>query len=202
MHNNRVHIKRTASMLSTNSTAQVATEGRPFRHQKHKKKRFLEDSNQNANHRDGGGRGRETGGTGRKGVRCIYSLWPFLPADGQNVPSDTTLRESFVSQEPHSHVTSDHFGIRNERRRRAAASVRLDPPLHVSCISKQPGQICHFQLREPYACRGSKCSLLCFHGISILHRSCRSFDSREYSHLTDILCKVTMAIRWWHTNGC
>lgn len=202
MHNNRVHIKRTASMLSTNSTAQVATEGRPFRHQKYKEKHFLEDSNQNANHRDGGGRGRETGGTGRKGARCIYSLWPFLPADGQNVPSDTTLRKSFVSQEPHSHVTSDHFGIRNERRRRAAASVRLDASLYVSCISKQPGQICHFQLREPYACRGSKCSLLCFRGISILHRSCRSFDSREYSHLTDILCKITMAIRWWHTNGC
>lgn len=75
MHNNHVHIKRTESVPSMNSTAQVATEGRPFRHQKHKAKHFLEDSNQNANRRDGGG-GRR--GTGRKGAHCIYSLWPFL----------------------------------------------------------------------------------------------------------------------------
>lgn len=73
MHNNCVHIKRVESVLSTNSTAQVASEGRPFRHQKQKEKHFLEDPNQNANHRDGGsGGGRR--GTGRKGAHCIYSL--------------------------------------------------------------------------------------------------------------------------------
>lgn len=187
-HNNRVHIKRIESMLSTNSKAQVVTEGRPFRHRKHKEKRFLEDSNQNANHRDGRGRWRETGGTGRKGAHCIYSLWPFLPPDGQNVPSDTTLRESFVSQEPHSHVTSDHFSIRNEKRRRAAASVQRDALLYVSYISKQPGQICHFQLRGAVRCRGSKCSLLCFRGNSIQHHSCRSFDNREYSQHSRLYC--------------
>lgn len=73
MHNNRVHIKRIESVPSTNSTVQVATERRLLRDQKHKEKHFLEDSNQNANHRDGrGGGGRR--GTGRKGAHCIYSL--------------------------------------------------------------------------------------------------------------------------------
>lgn len=146
----------------------------------------------------GGGR---PGGLEEK-VRAV-----FIPSDPFYQQMDRTSHQTrpwgkALSRRSLTHVTSDHFGIRNERRRRAAASVRLDASLYVSCISKQPRQICHFQLREPYACRGSKCSLLCFRGISILHRSCRSFDSREYSHLTDRLCKITMAKRWWHTNGC
>lgn len=90
-----------------------------------------------------------------------------------------------------SHLTTSAFGMESD-----GESLQHDALLYVSSISKKPGQICHFQLREPYAVSAPNVLWYVFleFPFCITAVSAKALTIRKYSKHTDVLCKITMPI--------
>lgn len=103
-------------------------------------------------------------------------------------PSDATLREG----------PSLRCHIWPLQRRR-----RLDDALlYVSCISKQPGHFCHFQLHEPYTVVAPNVLWYVFmeFPFSITAVSANALTIRKYSQHTDVLYRCIRQ-QWPYIEG-